>query len=200
MRGRMRIPFLPALTTPSKQTIAFSLRKIRRTLRHHAQPLWTGPRFHVVAAHFGILGFPGEGPGKRIVRNTGGWNVHKVSPPTPVPNPAPTTPTHLPTPAGTSSSEPFSCHHRSTVSTDKGGRPSFHYSVEWVQEQLDKEDGLELIAERLNTVSSRAHKWQRKAMGTQAEVRGGDTRFCPARNPQWRQPPSSGAQLGAPCS
>ena len=155
----------------------FALSKVRCAYHHRAKPLWIGPSFHVVAAHFGTLGFPGEGPGvKKRQRNPGGGNQSIPN----APSPAPTTPIHEPTPAKTAGT--------SSASANKGGRPSFIYSVEWVQEQLAKDDGLELIAERLNNSSRRAREWQRKALGIEAEVKGGDIRL-PRQEPSMAHVP-----------
>ena len=129
--------------------------------------MWLGVRFHVVTAHFGTLGFPGEGPPKRPARNPHGYNNHSPAPPPtdpPIATPSKTTASSTAPASGSSSG----------LASGKRGHPIIIYTPEWVEQQLEQEDGLAIIAARLNTASRRAREWKRKAEGSQAEVRGGD--------------------------
>ena len=175
-RGSLYPPPPPHTTPHTKSELGCPACRLRLRTRVD-RPLWFGPRFHSVAAHFGILGFPGEGPPRFVARNPRGINGFVTEPPTRTPPPPTPQPTARPGAQTPSSSE--SC-------ADKGGRPIRLYTAEWVQEQVEADGGYEMLAARLNEISRTARKWQRQATATQAEVKGGGTRL-PNSSPSMEQ-------------
>ena len=134
----------------------------RKTHQPRKLPLWSGLRLHVVAAHFGTLGYVGQGPPRRAARNPGGVNGFNKHIPPGIPEAVPSP--HTPAEATTSTASPASCTH---PSTGKRGGPVFFYTTEWVAAKLEQEDGLALITGRLNDSSRRARGWKRQAQRTQ---------------------------------